>query len=111
MIGASKIVSGVLDATKPLLGRIALVTGSSRGIGQAIARRLASAGAIVVVSSRSRNTSHDGLAGTLAETVGLIEADGGRAIAIGCDVEDSESRVRVIEEVIRRCGRLDILVN
>ena len=94
-----------------LNGKVAIVTGASRGIGRGIAERLGSAGATVVISARSLEKSHDGLSGTLHETVAAIEAAGGKAIAIACDVENEASRANLIAEVIARTGRIDILVN
>lgn len=104
---------------KPLLGRVALVTGSSRGIGQAVARRLAAAGATLVVTGRSatapatqkRFGTEETVPGTLAETVALIEADGGRAIAIAADLEDPEQRRSLVQRTVDAAGRIDILVN
>ena len=103
-----------------LSGKVALVTGSSRGIGRAIAQRLASAGATVVVTARSLDVPAAAqragedvvVAGTLQETVALIEAAGGTALALAADIED-EAQCR---ELPRRAadaagGRLDILVN
>jgi NAD(P)-dependent dehydrogenase (short-subunit alcohol dehydrogenase family) len=91
--------------------RIAVVTGASRGIGRAIAERLASAGATVVIAARSIDASADGLPGTALEVVNLIESRGGKADAIACDVENDASRAALIDQVIKKHGRIDILVN
>ena len=91
-------------------GRIALVTGSSRGIGRAIARRLAADGATVIVTARSLDSA-TGDPGTLGETVALIEARGGRAIAIACDLEDEQACAGLIPQAVEAAGGLDILVN
>jgi NAD(P)-dependent dehydrogenase (short-subunit alcohol dehydrogenase family) len=91
-------------------GRVALVTGASRGIGRAIARRLAKAGATVGVTARSLDTAGE-FAGTLAETVALIEKAGGRAFALQADLENAAARDSLVERVVARADRLDILVN
>ncbi|MBF6079533.1 SDR family NAD(P)-dependent oxidoreductase [Nocardia beijingensis] len=104
--------------TQRLAGRKALVTGSSRGIGRAVAQRLAAEGATVAVTARALDPSpsvRDGeahvLTGTLAETVRLIEAAGGTAIAIPADLEDAEQRAGLVDRVAAALGGLDILVN
>lgn len=101
-----------------LSGRTALVTGSSRGIGRAIAQRLAAEGATVAVTARSYQPSLSTragqqveLPGTIAETIALIEAAGGAAFGIACDLEDTHARARLVDQVVERTGRIDILVN
>ena len=86
-----------------LAGRVAIVTGSSSGIGEAIAHELAGAGAAVVINSRSRER---------AEPVAqAIDAGGGRAIAVAADVTDSAQVAALVAETVQRLGGLDILVN
>jgi len=104
--------------TKKLAGRTALVTGSSRGIGRAVAQRLAAEGATVVVTARSyaptpsiRAGDSTALPGTIGETVELIEKAGGMAIGLAADLEDAQQRDNLVDEVLDRKGRIDILVN
>jgi 3-oxoacyl-[acyl-carrier protein] reductase len=101
-----------------LSGRIALVTGSSRGIGRSVAQRLAAEGATVAVAARShrqspstRAGSTTSLAGTIEESVALITAAGGSAFGVAADLENAEERAGLIDAVVERVGRLDILVN
>ena len=104
--------------TQKLTGRTALVTGSSRGIGRAIAQRMAAEGATVVVTARShapspsiRGGDSSALPGTIGETVTLIEQAGGTAIGVAADLEDTGQRDNLIDEVLDRTGRIDILIN
>jgi len=86
-----------------LTGRIALVTGASRGIGAAIARLLAEQGAHVIVSSRK-------LDGCQAVVDEIVAADGS-AEALACHIGDMEAIEKIFATIRERHGRLDILVN
>ena len=85
------------------------MTGSSRGIGKAIALGLAGQGATVVVAARTEEESR--LPGTIYETAEGIEAKGGRALPIRCDVRDEESVDSMERRTLEELGRIDILVN
>ena len=85
-----------------LTGRIALVTGASRGIGRAIALKLAAQGATVVATARGENAK---------DTAAAIIAAGGRGEAVGVDVTDTAALERLPGEIIARHGRLDIVVS
>jgi 3-oxoacyl-[acyl-carrier protein] reductase len=87
-----------------LTGRVAVVTGSSRGIGRAIAVKLANLGAKVVVNY---NSSED----AAREVVQEIESEGGEAIAIKADVKDAEQAKALISAAQESFGGVDILVN
>ena len=93
-----------------LEGKIALVTGASRGIGRAMAQRLAAEGATVVVSARSLDTAGQ-YAGTLRETVALIEAAGGRAMPLVADIENDADVQSLVTRAVELAGGLDILVH
>jgi 3-oxoacyl-[acyl-carrier protein] reductase len=87
-----------------LEGKVAIISGASRGIGRAIAHRLAAAGAAVVVNHRAS-------AEQAAATVAAIERAGGRALAVEGDVGSVAEVRRLVETTVERFGRLDILVN
>ena len=87
-----------------LIGRTALVTGASRGIGRAIALALAESGASVAVNYRER-------AGDALAVVAAIQAVGGRAVAVGADVSDSAAVTAMVERVAAELGPVDVLVN
>jgi citronellol/citronellal dehydrogenase len=91
-------------------GRVALVTGASRGIGAAIALQLAAEGAAVAVTARTLDP-HPTLPGTLRKVVDAVEAHGGRASAIPADLADADARSRIVPEVESALGPVDILVN
>ena len=87
-----------------LTDKIALVTGAGRGIGSAVAKMLGANGAVVYVNYNGSKEQAEALAAQ-------IIADGGRAVAIQCDVSDFDASKQMIETIIKDSGRLDILVN
>jgi NAD(P)-dependent dehydrogenase (short-subunit alcohol dehydrogenase family) len=92
--------------------KVVIVTGASRGIGEAIARRFAADGARVAVSARTVNEGdHRLLPGSISGTVQAITGAGGRAIAVPADLARQDDRARLIESVERELGPLDVLVN
>jgi NAD(P)-dependent dehydrogenase (short-subunit alcohol dehydrogenase family) len=95
----------------PLAGKAALVTGASRGIGAAIAARLAMSGAAVAISARTESEGQSRLPGTLTETVAHLRRAGGVVHAIRADLAQGEERERLAAEAERAVGPIDILVN
>lgn len=86
-----------------LEGKVAVITGSSKGIGKAIAKGLAEKGAQVVISSRSQEACD--------AVVNELSKDGLKAIGIACHIGKEEQRKKLVNEAIKQLGRIDILVN
>jgi NAD(P)-dependent dehydrogenase (short-subunit alcohol dehydrogenase family) len=98
------------DVKRACEDRVAVVTGASRGLGLAIARRLAEEGARVAISARTLepDPKHEG---SVRDAVAEIAAAGGRAVPIQADVSKPEDRERLIAEATEQLGPVDILVN
>lgn len=86
-----------------LKGKVAIVTGSSKGIGKAIAKGLAQMGATVVVSSRNQEACDT--------VVSEFEKEGLKAVGIACHIGKEEQRKNLVDTVVKKLGRIDILVN
>lgn len=91
-------------------GKVAFVTGTSRGLGKAIAQRLAAEGATVALTARTMEPDSR-YAGSLADTLAEIQAAGGSAVAVPGDLSRDEERERIFAEINDRVGAPDILVN
>ena len=95
---------------KPLAGRVAIVTGSSRGIGRAMALRLAREGAGVVVTGKSESGT-DRLPGSIHTVAEEVEQAGGKALPIRVDVRHEDEVKAMVDQTVEKFGRIDILVN
>ncbi|MGE4305349.1 MAG: SDR family NAD(P)-dependent oxidoreductase [Novosphingobium sp.] len=99
----------------PLAGKVALVTGASRGIGKGIALVLAEQGATVYITGRTVNEGDYYLPGTVGGTAAECDErgkeSGGKGVAVACDHADDAAVARLFEQIEREQGRLDILVN
>lgn len=91
-------------------GKVALVTGASRGIGAAIAKRFGAEGAQVAVTARSLD-AHPTLPGTLRETADWIERAGGKALAVAADLAEPSHWASIVARTNEAFGNIDILVN
>src|SRR5512138_1371486 len=107
----TKFIGGVNMVN--LSGKVAVVTGGSRGVGKGIALGLGEAGATVYITGRTTQEGSDieKLGGTVFSTAKEVTAAGGKGIAIPCDHRDDSQVEKVFQRVLEDNGRLDILVN
>src|SRR5215813_5886868 len=94
-----------------LAGKVALVTGASRGVGAATAIALAQAGAKVACAARSTDASPQRTPGTLEQTLARIAAAGGEGIPVPTNLANEDEVVAMVHRTAERFGRLDVLVN
>jgi 3-oxoacyl-[acyl-carrier protein] reductase len=97
-------MSAAQATSQSLTGKVALITGGSRGIGASVARRLSAAGGQVAISSQARS---DAAASLAAE----ITKSGGQCLTVQGDISDADAAQRIAAETVSRFGRIDILVN
>ncbi|RME34500.1 MAG: SDR family NAD(P)-dependent oxidoreductase, partial [Deltaproteobacteria bacterium] len=95
---------------KSLKGKTLFITGASRGIGLAIARRAARDGANIVIAAKS-NVPNPKLPGTIHSAAEQVEQAGGRALAVKCDIREPEQIQAAVQQAVERFGGIDILVN
>ena len=97
-------------STRTLSGRTLFITGASRGIGLAIARRAAADGANVAIAAKTTE-AHPKLPGTIFSGAAEVEAAGGHALPVQCDIRDETSVQEAVAQTVERFGGIDILVN
>jgi citronellol/citronellal dehydrogenase len=94
----------------PFTNKTVFITGASRGIGKAIGLRLAKEGANIIIASKSIEENPK-LGGTIFSAAAEIEAAGGKALPVQCDIRDEVQIQKAVDEGIRRFGGIDILIN
>lgn len=94
-----------------LEGKVAIITGASRGVGEYMAQEFAKEGCDIVVAARTESEGQSRLEGTIAATAAGLEQLGVRALPVRCDVTDDESIEAMVRTAIAEFGRVDILVN
>ena len=104
------ITPPLTETERPLAGRVAIVTGSSRGIGRAMALRFAREGASVVITGKTEQ-GIDWLPGSIHTVADEVTAAGGTAVACRVDVRIEAEVKAMVERTVERFGRIDILVN
>ena len=90
--------------------RTAFITGASRGIGKAIALKLAAEGANIVIAAKS-TTENPKLGGTIYSAAEEVEKAGGKALAIQCDIRDESQVKEAVQKAVEKFGGIDILIN
>jgi citronellol/citronellal dehydrogenase len=96
---------------KKLEGKVALITGASRGVGEYMAREFAKEGCNIAAAARTEEVKDPKLPGTIYSTAEELSQMGVKAIAVRCDVTDEESIKAAVQRTIDEFGRIDILVN
>jgi len=96
--------------TSTLSGKVAVITGASRGVGKAVALTLAEHGVNLAVGAKTVEST-DKTPGTIYDTVAEVEAKGAKAIAVQTDVRHEEDIKRLVDETVKAFGRIDIVVN
>src|SRR5882724_12088881 len=96
---------------RPLAGKVAVVSGASRGIGKGIALALADEGATVYVTGRTVTPGSYPLPGTVGETAAEVDRRGGKGIAVEVDHGNDDRVEALFAQIEREQGRLDLLVN
>jgi NAD(P)-dependent dehydrogenase (short-subunit alcohol dehydrogenase family) len=98
-------------AKDSMKGKVALVTGASRGVGRGVALALGDAGATVYLTGRTETEGQAPLPGTIGATAADVDERGGHGVALRCDHADDDDVRAVVDRIRDDQGRLDVLVN